>query len=63
MRILDKNGVNRRHREVINDGSHRAIEYCEIINDVLKWIISVEVKINVGVVSQVVYLQVIVLII
>jgi len=63
MRILGKNGKNRRRREVVKDVSRRAIEYCKIIDDVLKWIVSRKVKTDIGAVAQVVCLREVVLII
>ena len=55
MRTLGKNGKNCRRREVINDVSNRAVEYNCIINDVLKWISPIDVKVDIRAVAQVVY--------
>ena len=54
MRTLGKNGKNCRRREVINGVSNRAVEYNCIINDVLKWISPIDVKVGIGA-AQVVY--------
>jgi hypothetical protein len=54
MRTLGKNGKNCRRREVINEVGHRAVEYNYIINDVLKLISPIDVKVGIGA-AQVVY--------
>lgn len=54
MAVLGKNSKNCRQRGFIIDVSHRAVEYHNIMNNVLKWTNPIEVKNDIGAVTQVV---------